>query len=283
MEKKNNKKFNAELFQERVHIKSVSTWIILSTLLLVLAAITMWCVLGRVTDKAFATGVILPSDGTVQISLPHEGTIRSVFVRQGDEVKKGETLAIVSSGDGYSVVKSTVNGTIFSIMQTNEQFEAFAPIINIVNEHTTASKLLLLSFVTNDQMKDVHEGAPVQVWPSNCSKDEVGYITGCVATVYPYPVSESFFGDKRYNLSKYIEKQLKENASSLYEVDIDLDEYEDDKTKLHWSFENGSQHPDIRPGVLCDAIIITREMSILEFLFDKGNALVNAVVEDVHK
>lgn len=277
-----NIKFNAELFQERVHIKSVSTWVILSTLMLILAAITMWCVLGTVTDKAFATGVILPADGTIQISLPHEGTIRSVFVRQGDEVKKGETLAIVSSGDGYSVVKSTVNGTIFSIMQTNEPFEAFAPIINIVNENTNASKLLLMSFVTHDQMKDVHEDAPVQVWPSNCSKDEVGYVTGRVVTVYPYPVSESFLGDKRYNLSKYVEKQLSSNGEFLYEVDIDLDEYEDDRSKLHWSFENSVHHPEMRPGVSCNAIIITREMSILEFLFGKGRALVNAVVEDVH-
>ncbi len=67
------------------------------TLIALLAAGVAWLFLGRTLTTVQAVGIFSPADGTiVQVSAPAEGSLSELFIRAGQEVAAGETLAIIS-------------------------------------------------------------------------------------------------------------------------------------------------------------------------------------------
>ena len=70
--------------------------------------------LGTVSDKAYYSGVVFPVQGTIDITLPNKGIVRNMLVHNGDSVHCGQTVAMVSIGDGHSYLTSTVSGLVIS-------------------------------------------------------------------------------------------------------------------------------------------------------------------------
>ena len=79
-----------EQIADHLRVTYVPTYLLAAAAALLLAAFIVWGVFGTVSDKAYFSGVVFPAEGTTDIMLPNKGIVRSIMVRNGDNVKKGQ-------------------------------------------------------------------------------------------------------------------------------------------------------------------------------------------------
>ena len=115
-----------------LRITALPTYLLALTAILLLGAFFVWGFLGSVSDKVYYSGVVFPQEGTTDVSLPNRGMVRTLFVHSGDHVSKGQSVALISVEDSYSILTSTVEGTVINTKADNESFEAFDPILSVV-------------------------------------------------------------------------------------------------------------------------------------------------------
>ena len=83
---------------------ALPTYLLALTALLLLGAFFVWGFLGTVSDKVYYSGVVFPVQGTTDVSLPNKGMVRTIFVHNGDRVTPGQSVALISLGDSYSIL-----------------------------------------------------------------------------------------------------------------------------------------------------------------------------------
>lgn len=253
---------------DHLRVTYVPTYLLATAAAVLLVAFIVWGVLGTVSDKVYYSGVVFPTQGTTDIYLPHKGIVRSIMVRDGDIVKKGQAVAIVSVDDSHSFLTSTVNGMVVSSKIDNEPFEAYDPIVSIMEESPTgelSQRTLLVAYADNDAQRDLRIGMEAQVWPANEKRDEIGYVRGRVIQVVRYPANV----DKvRQTLkSEVLAKRLTEQSDAVYEVLIDLQRDPADPNVYDWSF-GVPENVSMDFGTYCSVLTETRRISMFQYLFE---------------
>lgn len=253
---------------DHLRVTYVPAYLLAAAIGLLLAAFIVWGVLGTVSDKVYYSGVVFPVQGTTDVTLPNKGIVRTMLVQNGDSVHLGQTIAMVTVGDSYSFLTSTVDGLIISAKTDNELFEAFEPIISVVDNKTTSpsQQTQLIAYADNDAQRQLRIGMEVQVWPANEKRDEIGYVRGRISQVVRYPARISKVRQKLK--SDILAKQLTGDGKNLvYEVQIDLRRAPNDSTSYDWSFGK----PDdvsMEIGTYCSVLTETRRRSMFEYLFE---------------
>lgn len=259
-----------------LHITHASTFLLGVALMLMIGAFVVWGFLGKVSDKARYSGVVFPASGTTDVMLPNQGVVRSMIVHSGDPVQAGQPVALVSVGESYSILSSSVGGTVLSTKMDNESFEAFEPIVSIIGEegNTDNTSTIVVAFADNATRRDLRVGMEAQVWPEDESRDEIGYIRGVITEVDPYPMSieqaKSLFRN-----SEIIESLLAMDDPA-YRVTIQLKRMKDAPSQYDWSF-GVPLDVDMGVGTYCSILTETRTRSIFEYLFERGRVLIRSV------
>ena len=256
-------------------VTALPTYLLACTALLLMVAFFVWGFLGSVSDKVYYSGVIFPLEGTTDVSLPNRGMVRTLFVHSGDHVTRGQTLALISVEDSYSILTSTVEGTVISAKADNEPFEAFEPIISVVDGSENLSRrAMLIAFIDNAGQRDLREGMMAQVWPENEKRDEIGYVKGRVVRIDRYPVAES---EVRQTLkSEELARRLLESGEMMYQVNIELLPAPDDPTRYDWSFGE-PRDVNMNVGTYCSILSETRRRSMFQYLFEETRTRFRAV------
>ena len=202
-----------------------------------------------------------------------KGMVRTMMVRNGDSVRVGQTVALVSIGDNsHSFLTSTVNGLVVSTKTDNEPFEAFDPIVSVVGDDASggqSQRTLLLAYADNEAQRDLRVGMEAQVWPADQKRDEIGYVRGRVSQVVRYPADAAKV--RQILKSDILAKRLMEQSDVVYEVIIDLQRDPADPTCYDWSF---GQPDDVSMdfGTYCSVLTETRRLSMFEYLFETSRA-----------
>ena len=258
-----------EQIPDHLHVTYVPTYLLAAAAALLLAAFIVWGVLGSVSDKAYYSGVVFPVQGTTDITLPNKGIVRSMLVHNGDIVHEGQTIAMVSIGDSHSFLTSTFNGLVISTKSDNEPFEAFDPIISVVDGRKGSSQLQrtrLIAYADNEAQRDLRVGMEAQVWPADEKRDEIGYIRGRITQVVRYPAHAV---DVRQRLKSDVlaQRLLGDGQKVVYEVLIDLQRDPSDPTSYDWSFGQ-PDNVSMGIGTYCSVLTETRRLSIFEYIFE---------------
>ena len=235
---------------------------------MLLAAFIVWGVLGTVSDKVYFSGVVFPAQGTTDIMLPNKGIVRSIMVRDGDSVKVGQTVALVSIGDSHSFLTSTMSGLVVSTKADNEPFEAFEPIVSVVGGDASgvqSQRTMLLAYADNRAQRDLRVGMDAQVWPANEKRDEIGYVRGRISQVVRYPANVAKV--RQILKSDVLAKQLLDQDDVVYEVLIDLQRDPSDPTCYDWSF-GLPDDVSMDFGTYCSVLTETRRRSMFQYLFE---------------
>ena len=258
---------SAEQIESVLKITSVPTILIAATVLLLLMAFVTWGFLGTVTDKVYYSGVVFPSEGTTDLSLPNRGMVRTIFVHSGDHVSRGQTVALVSIDDSYSILTSTVEGTIINTKVDNEAFEAFEPIVSVVSGNgNPVQRSMLIAFIDNAGQRYLQEGMVAQVWPENEKRDEIGYVKGRVVRIDRYPVSAS---EVRQTLkNEELAARLLSSGEMMYQVHIDLLPSPDNPSEYFWSFGQ-PEDVNMNVGTYCSVLSEVRRRSMFRYLFEE--------------
>lgn len=101
---------------DHLRMTYVPTYLLAMAVVVLVAAFIVWGFLGNVSDKAYFSGVVFPAQGTTDVTLPNKGVVRSMMVRNGDSVRVGQTVALVSIGDSHSFLTSTVSGLVITTL-----------------------------------------------------------------------------------------------------------------------------------------------------------------------
>ena len=257
-------------------VTALPTYLLALTVLLLLVAFFVWGFLGSVSDKAYYSGVVFPMQGTTDVSLPNKGMVRTVFVHNGDHVTRGQSVALISIDDSYSILTSTVEGTVISTKTDNEPFEAFEPIVSVVDgSGLETTRSMLIAYIDNAGQRDLRVGMGAQVWPEDEKRDEIGYVKGRVTRIDRYPVSAE---EVRQTVkSDDLANRLLESSSMMYRVNIDLLTSPDDPSKYDWSF---GEPDDVSMGVgtYCSVLTETRRRSMFQYLFESARTWYRSLI-----
>ena len=256
-------------------VTALPTYLLVLTALLLIGAFFVWGFLGTVSDKVYYSGVVFPLEGTSDVSLPNRGMVRTIFVHSGDHVSRGQSVALISVDNSYSILTSTVEGTVISTKVDNEPFEAFEPIISVIsgNEAQT-QRTMLIAYIDNAGQRDLREGMGAQVWPEDEKRDEIGYVRGRVMRIDRYPVSSS---EVRQTLkNEEMASRLLESGHMMYQVNIELMRSEQNPTLYDWSF---GQPDDVsmNVGTYCSVLSETRRRSMFQYLFEGARTWFRAI------
>lgn len=258
-----------------LRITSVPTYLIALTVLLLLGAFVVWGFLGTVSDKVYYSGVVFPSQGSTDVSLPNKGMIRTMLVHNGDHVSQGQSVAVVSVGESYSILTSTVEGIVISTKVDNEQFEAFEPIVSVVDSIGTQSqRAILIAYIDNAGQRDLREGMEAQVWPEDEKRDEIGYVKGRVARIDRYPVADEVV--RQTVKSDEMTQRLLEAGGLMYQVQIELLPSPDDPTRYDWSFGE-PEDVSMNVGTYCSVLSETKRRSMFQYLFESARTRFRAL------
>ena len=254
---------------DHLRVTYVPTYLLAAAVALLLVAFIVWGFLGNVSDKAYYSGVVFPVQGTTDITLPNNGIVRSMLVHNGDSVHEGQTIAMVSIGNSHSFLTSTVSGLVIHSKTDNEPFEAFDPIISVVDANTDkqeSERAQLIAYADNDAQRDLRIGMEAQVWPADEKRDEIGYVRGRITQVVRYPVNAA---EVRQTLKSdiLVQQLLGDGGGAVYEVIIDLQRDPADPTRYDWSFgEPDGVSMDF--GTYCSVLTETRRFSMFQYLFE---------------
>ena len=255
---------------EHLRVTFVPTYLLAAAIIILLGAFIVWGFLGNVSDKAYYSGVVFPVQGTTDITLPNKGMVRTMLVHNGDSVRQGQTVAMVSIGDSHSFLTSTVSGLVISTKMDNEPFEAFDPIVSVVDGNAADGELQhtqLIAYADNEAQRDLRIGMEAQVWPADEQRDEIGYVRGRINQVVRYPAAAD---EVRQTLkSNILAKRLLEQSDVVYEVRIDLLRLPEDATRYDWSF---GEPADVSMGIgtYCSVLTETKRRSMFQYLFDSA-------------
>ncbi|MBO4625234.1 MAG: hypothetical protein J5646_07065 [Bacteroidales bacterium] len=247
-------------------VTALPTYLLVLTEVLLLAAFLVWGFLGTVSDKVYYSGVVFPLEGTTDVSLPNRGMVRTLFVHSGDHVTRGQSVALISMEDSYSILTSTVEGTVISTKADNEPFEAFEPILSVVGESgQSAQGAMVIAYIDNAGQRDLREGMNAQVWPENEKRDEIGYVRGKVVRIDRYPVEASQV--RQILKSGDMASRLLEPGKLMYQVNIELFPSPEDPTLFDWSFGQ-PEDVNMNVGTYCSIMSETRRLSMFRYLFE---------------
>ena len=258
-----------EQLADHLRVTYVPTYLLATAGGLLLAAFIVWGILGSVSDKVYFSGVVFPVEGTSDVTLPNKGIVRSILVHNGDSVHEGQPIAMVSIGNSHSFLTSTVSGLVIHSKTDNEPFEAFDPIISVVNAGTgnqESQRAQLIAYADNDAQRDLRIGMEAQVWPADEKRDEIGYVRGRITQVVRYPANAA---EVRQTLKSdiLVRQLLGDGDKIVYEVIIDLQRDLKDPTRYDWSFgEPDGVSMDF--GTYCSVLTETRRFSMFQYLFE---------------
>ncbi len=259
-----------EQIADHLRVTYVPTYLLASAVIVLLVAFIVWGFLGNVSDKAYYSGVVFPVQGTADITLSNKGIVRSMLVHNGDSVRQGQTVAMVSIGDSHSFLTSRVSGLVISTKADNEPFEAFDPIVSVVDGNVSdgqSQHTQLIAYADNEAQRDLRIGMEAQVWPADEKRDEIGYVRGRITQVVRYPAAAD---EVRQTLkSNILAKRLLEQSDVVYEVRIDLLRLPEDATRYDWSF---GEPADVSMGIgtYCSVLTETKRRSMFQYLFDSA-------------
>ena len=257
-----------EQIGETLKVTALPSYLLALTALLLLGAFFVWGFLGTVSDKAYYSGVVFPVQGTTDVSLPNKGMVRTVLVHNGDHVTPGQSVALISMGDSYSILTSTVDGTVISTKAENEPFEAFEPIVSVIDSDAPRTQgAMLIAYIDNAGQRDLRVGMGAQVWPEDEKRDEIGYVKGRVVRIDRYPVAADEV--RRTLKSDQMARRLLHTDEMMYQVIIELLPSPKDPLKLDWSFGE----PDdvsMEVGTYCSVLTETRRRSMFQYMFESA-------------
>ena len=256
-------------------VTALPTYLLALTVVLLLGTFFVWGFLGTVSDKVYYSGVVFPLEGTTDVSLPNRGMVRTMFVHSGDRVNRGQTIALISVEDSYSILTSSVEGTVISAKVDNEPFEAFEPIVSVIDSLGNRSReSMVIAYVNNAGQRDLKEGMDAQVWPEDEKRDEIGYVRGKIVRIDRYPVAANVV--RQTLKSEEMAGRLLASGEMMYQVNIVLRRSGEDPSRYDWSFGE-PEDVSMNVGTYCSVLSETRRRSMFRYLFESARTRSRAI------
>ena len=217
-------------------MKSSSKFFLLLSSLIV--GLFVWSHFAKVDITFKAPGHIETQSNSTTIDTMVDGQIETVSIREGDIVKKGDTVVVINPGVGYEKysVVANVHGRVQSLNYKNPGavVEKGEPILTIVPED---QKMVVMGKLSVSDRGYVKKGNIAKVKLANQDQIKFGPITGIISNISP---------DVVYS-----------DAGTYYAIEITLEAQK---------FTNGIDDYILLPGIMVEVYILTGERTVLSYI-----------------
>ncbi len=242
----------AEKLDTLLAITSPRLWIILVACVVLIASAAVWAFMGSAQATVPATGILLPSQGVIDLSSTVPGVVSSLPYGIGVQVAAQESVATVTEASGQQFsVNTQIDGIIVAQFVNPGTFvSAGEPIAEIFPLNSPISGVM---FVSATQGKSIAVGMSADISPSTAPSAQYGTIVGTVAQVSPLPITtnalEQLVGN-RPGLVNQVDK-----LGSVLEVLVTLSRNTRTLSGYQWTSGSGPPYP-ITPGTLLSGQVI---------------------------
>jgi hypothetical protein len=234
-------------------VTSARGWIALLGVGLLLAVGMVWAIFGTVATTVDGNGLLMRYGGLDWAVTEHGGRVQETLVREGDDVREGDVVALVSHADdegGDAVVekvRSPRDGRVLDLAAIpGAQLAAGARLVTI---ETPSHPLQAVLFVSANDGYKVVPDMPVKLLPATELDQGGAYLSGKVIRAARFPASQA---DIHYSLQneEWVESFLARGP--LLEVVVEI---QSDKPPVH-----------LYSGTPCKASITISTRRPIEFL-----------------
>lgn len=244
----------------RLPIAGRSSWLMLAGLGLLILAGVLWLVLGRAPDTVAGRGMVVPSQGFIEVGAELQGVITGVAVSPGQEVAKGSVIAhIDTDSDGRKTVVSPVAGVVATVLvRAGVVTDRGTPLATV---EPAASEKVVTAYVAAGPGKRIEPGMKVLVSLESVPRSQYGTIQGNVLAVSPVPVPLErvlLIVGENLNVAEFF---LAEGP--VLEVVVGLVADASTPSGYLWSIGQGPERPPSN-GTLADVWVVVTERSPAE-------------------
>ena len=228
---------------------------------LLIAAMLGWAVFGQAPDTISGRGLILPSQGFVEVGTRTSYVVDTVDVEPGARVLPGDPVAAVTDESGtLSEVTSPVAGIVIEVRARPGRIsERGEPLILI---EPTDARPLVRAFLPATEADVIEPGMRALVSPGGSPSAQFGFIEGQVERVSPAPVSPerlaTLLGDNDSLIGFLLD------SGPVLEVTIQL-QPADTFTGYDWTIGDGPRRM-IDSSTLVDVTVIVRERNVAAWM-----------------
>jgi multidrug efflux pump subunit AcrA (membrane-fusion protein) len=228
-----------EELDQLMQVTTSKGWLALISLGILLIAALIWGFFGSIPTTVDGQGILLRTEGVYNIPAVAAGQVTAIYVRVGDAVAEGQTVARISqvgagSATGARIV-SPQAGRVMEIRTTEGSVvNAGTPIISIEALDRESKKLEAIIYLSSADGKKAKVNMPVEVTPSTVKRQDYGFIPGRIVSVSEFPVTKQ--GMARILGSEELADQFS-NASggALIEIRAQLAEDPNSVSGYRWS------------------------------------------------
>ncbi|ORU00690.1 Membrane-fusion protein [Anaerovibrio sp. JC8] len=278
-------------------------WMSLVAVGLLMISVILWSILGSFTVRADGKGMILDSGGIATVNHLAGGKISHVYVREGEEVKKGDLIAQleqpIQSADTNIAqygpqMTSTMHDTADRVYQYRAKLYQQVVSRDVISdfdgivEHVMVRKgsvvdsgsplctvrltkkrsdLMGVMYVPVDKGKRIEAGQTIQLVPNGVDVQESGSLIGVVRSVSDYPVALK--GVEHHVSNPELAQWLMASGQgAVVEVSFVLVKDENDPSGYLWTSFVG-EHKPVTAGSFCTGSVIIERRPPIEKVFYK--------------
>ena len=210
-------------------------FLLLSSLMITML---IWSYIAKVDITFQAPGHIETQSNSTTIDTIVDGQIETVSIREGDILKKGDTVVVINPGVGYEKynVVANINGRVQSLNYKNPGavVEKGEPILTIVPKD---QKMIVVGKLSVADRGYVKKGNIAKVKLANQDQIRFAPITGIISNISP---------DVVYS-----------DSGTYYAIEITLEAQK---------FTNGVDDYILLPGIMVEVYILTGERTVLSYI-----------------
>lgn len=293
-----------------LHITNPVGWMGLAAIMLLLAGVVLWSIMGAFTVKADGYGLIMDAGGVRKITAISTGQVENLFISQGSSVRKNQQLVQLNQismtmdtiatrnsidlGSNINDVALRVNAhdAKRTAEAVNEQI--YSPYNGIVTELSVdvgtlvrageeictirldegRSDLTGIMYVPVDKGKRLEPGMSIQLAPNGADVSQTGSLLGVVRSVSEYPADQAAMIRNLGN-TQLVQMILQQAQGAVVEVRFDLVKNEKDESGYLWTSVVG-EHKAVTAGTyVTGSVIIERQPPIAKVFYKASQWLRN--------
>lgn len=259
-----------EQLDKALKVTSPLSWLSLGGVTLIIVVTAIWSVVGRIPVTITTNGIIASPVNTNAVYTENAGTVDSVYVSVGDEIRPGDEVALVEVSDGSAyTIKSDQIGTASAVdILAGDTVGQGVPILYVSPE--AASRQVVVCYVNVTDVKKISRGMPAYVYLNSADRQRYGHMKARVINIDEYAASNkgmNYVLGEDNNLSSFFT-----SSGAVAAVTCELSLSEESASGYAWSNKKGKEL-NVTNGSLVSVKIIMEEISPIKMLFSESQAI----------
>ena len=255
---------NPEQLDRAITISSPLSWLALLGIMLIIGAVTLWSIFGKIPETQTVSGVIVDKADVCAIFSDKTGTVVDIKKRSGDHVDSGDVIAVIKSSGGKNFdLVSNHAGTLTDILLEKEA-KVFSgnEIARLTPELSDDN--VLVCYVPIGVGEQLNKDMDVLVYPLSADSQKYGHMKAKIEYIGEYAVTASNMQYVIGNDNMLADQFFSQGPVISVICKIESDSLSDNG--YYWTNKSG-RSVSITNGMLVSAKIVINEEAPIYKLF----------------